>query len=68
MSERKIPKKLRGRETIFVDAQIYRWRENLRKKGIKLGHNMELAEKKAEYDKAARAMDTDEKIKKRRWF
>lgn len=61
-------KKLRNGPTIDVDLQIVRWRERLRKEGIAIGKGMIKAKEKRTYNKLVRSMDTDEKLKKKKWF
>lgn len=40
-------KKLRNKGTISLDDQIIRWRERLRKEGLKLGRHTEMAKGKS---------------------
>ena len=53
---------------IEVDIAILRWRERLRKEGILLGKHMKKEEEKRAYNKLTRSMDTEEKLKKKKWF
>ena len=66
MSEsKKIPKKLRNGPTVLVDPQVIRWRQKLRKEGIKLGKAMQRAEEARVAIKAERAKPEPAK---RKWF
>lgn len=66
---KKIPRKLRGRETIMVDEQILRWRERMRKENRVLGRHSKKQLKKNAYDREYKQTSSDEKLlKKKDWF
>lgn len=65
MSEiKKAPRKLRGKdELLMVDLQVLRWREQMRKKGLKLGKHMKKAEEAADKIREERALPDPTKRK-----
>lgn len=65
MSDKKVPKKLRGRETILIDPQVLRWRRRLEKEGLILGKKAETAKRKNEKQQEERSKPAPNK---RRWF
>ncbi len=66
MSEvKKVPRKLRGRETILVDAQILRRRKMLAREDIVLGRASRQAKRARETRRKERAKPEPAK---RKWF
>lgn len=62
--EKKVPRKLRGKDVIMVDEQILRWREKLRKQNISIGKQTAGKEERArKYKKWKAAKNDPTKIK-----
>lgn len=61
-------KKLRGKHSIDVDPQVLKWQQKMRREGLAIGKNMRKQKARAEEAKLIRETDTDEKLKRRKWF
>lgn len=65
---KKFSKKLRGKHTIEVDAQIARWRKKLKKNGTLLGKGARATKRKNDAQNEANEIERNGGLAKKKWF
>jgi len=67
MAIKTAPRRIRGK-TVAVDTQVLEWRKKLKKEGIILGRHMAKQVEITRRERLSRETNTDEKLRKKRWF